>query len=109
MGRPERPRPGCAVNGNRKPRICDNRKLHTSGEDVSGGADILPVMPVGRFGLDAGSGSTGVLANTHRWSAGMRYRSLTPAVGLVPGGRVTHLLRSEIRDDHRQCFRMRYP
>ena len=54
------------VNGNRKPHICGNRTLHTSGEDVSGGADILPVMPVGRVGLDAGSGATGVLANTHR-------------------------------------------
>ena len=43
-----------------------NRKLHTPGEDVSGGADILPVMPVGRVGLDAGSGATGVLANTRR-------------------------------------------
>ena len=58
-----------AVNGNRKPRICGNRKLHTSGEDVSGGADILPVMPVGRFGLDAGSGATGVLAKTRREAA----------------------------------------
>ena len=27
-----------------------------------------------------------------------RCRSLTPSVGLVPGGRVTHLLHSEIRD-----------
>ena len=57
------------VNGNRKPHICGNRKLHTSGEDVSGGADILPVMPVGRVGLDAGSGATGVLANTRRDAA----------------------------------------
>ena len=57
------------VNGNRNPHICGNRKLHTSGEDVSGGADILPVMPVGRFGLDAGSGATGVLANTRREAA----------------------------------------
>ena len=57
------------VNGNRKPHICGNRKLHTSGEDVSGGADILPVMPVGRVGLDAGSGATGVLANTRREAA----------------------------------------
>ena len=57
------------VNGNRKPHICGNRKLHTPGEDVSGGADILPVMPVGRFGLDAGSGATGVLANTRREAA----------------------------------------
>ena len=56
-------------NGNRKPHICGNRKLHTSGEDVSGGADILPVMPVGRVGLDAGSGATGVLANTRREAA----------------------------------------
>ena len=54
------------VNGNRKPHICGNRTLHTPGEDVSGGADILPVMPVGRVGLDAGSGATGVLANTRR-------------------------------------------
>ena len=57
------------VNGNRKPHIYGNRKLHTSGEDVSGGADILPVMPVGRVGLDAGSGATGVLANTRREAA----------------------------------------
>ena len=57
------------VNGNRNPHICGNRKLHTSGEDVSGGADILPVMLVGRFGLDAGSGATGVLANTRREAA----------------------------------------
>ena len=57
---------GQGVNGNRKPHICGNRKLHTPGEDVSGGADILPVMPVGRVGLDAGSGATGVLANTRR-------------------------------------------
>ncbi len=57
------------VNGNRKPHICGNRKLHTPGEDVSGGADILPVMPVGRVGLDAGSGATGVLANTRREAA----------------------------------------
>ena len=57
------------VNGNRKPHICGNRKLHTSGENVSGGADILPVMPVGRVGLDAGSGATGVLANTRREAA----------------------------------------
>ena len=57
---------GDGVNGNRKPHICGNRKPHTPGEDVSGGADILPVMPVGRFGLDAGSGATGVLANTRR-------------------------------------------
>ena len=57
------------VNGNRKPHICGNRKLHTSGEDVSGGADILPVMPVGRVELDAGSGATGVLANTRREAA----------------------------------------
>ena len=57
------------VNGNRKPHICGNRKLHTSGEDVSGGADMLPVMPVGRVGLDAGSGATGVLANTRREAA----------------------------------------
>ena len=57
------------VNGNRKPHICGNRKLHTSGEDVLGGADILPVMPVGRVGLDAGSGATGVLANTRREAA----------------------------------------
>ena len=42
---------------------------HTSGEDVSGGADILPVMPVGRVGLDAGSEATGVLANTRREAA----------------------------------------
>ena len=60
---------GGRVNGNRKPHICGNRKLHTPGEDVSGGADILPVMPVGRFGLDAGSGATGVLANTRREAA----------------------------------------
>ena len=39
------------------------------GEDVSAGADILPVMPVGRVGLDAGSGATGVLANTRRDAA----------------------------------------
>ena len=39
------------------------------GEDVSAGADILPVMPVGRVGLDAGSGATGVLANTRREAA----------------------------------------
>ena len=32
-------------------------------------ADILPVMPVGRFGLDAGSGATGVLVNTRREAA----------------------------------------
>ena len=57
------------VNGNRKPHICGNRKLRTSGEDVSAGADILPVMPVGRVGLDAGSGATGVLANTRREAA----------------------------------------
>ena len=57
------------VNGNRNPHICGNRKLHTSGEDVSDGADILPVMLVGRFGLDAGSGATGVLANTRREAA----------------------------------------
>ena len=57
------------VNGNRKPHICGNQKLHTSGEDVSDGADILPVMPVGRVGLDAGSGATGVLANTRREAA----------------------------------------
>ena len=30
-----------------------------------------------------------------------RCRLLTPAVGLVPGGRMSHLLRSEIRNDHR--------
>ena len=60
------------VNGNRKPHICGNRKLHTPREDVSGGADILPVMPVGRFGLDAGSGATGVLANTRREAAERR-------------------------------------
>ena len=66
--RPEAVRNGL-VNGNRKPHICGNRKLHTSGEDVSGGADILPVMPVGRVGLDAGSGATGVLANTRREAA----------------------------------------
>ena len=60
---------GLGVNGNRKPHICGNRKLHTPGEDVSGGADILPVMPVGRVGLDAGSGATGVLANTRREAA----------------------------------------
>ena len=60
---------GLAVNGNRKPHICGNRKLHTSGEDVSAGADILPVMPVGRVELDAGSGATGVLANTRREAA----------------------------------------
>ena len=57
------------VNGNRKPHICGNRKLHTPGEDVSGGADILPVMPVGRVGLDAGSGATGVQPNTRREAA----------------------------------------
>ena len=51
------------------PGVNGNRKLHTSGEDVSGGADILPVMPVGRFRLDAGSGATGVLANTRREAA----------------------------------------
>ena len=39
------------------------------GEDVSAGADILPVMPVGCVGLDAGSGATGVLANTRRDAA----------------------------------------
>ena len=61
--------PAAFVNGNRKPHICGNRKLHTPGEDVSGGADILPVMPVGRVGLDAGSGATGVLANTRREAA----------------------------------------
>ena len=58
-----------SVNGNRKPHICGNRKLHTPGEDVSGGADILPVMPVGRVGLDAGSGATGVQPNTRREAA----------------------------------------
>ena len=64
-------RPGLAGagNGNRKPHICGNRKLHTPGEDVSGGADILPVMPVGRVGLDAGSGATGVQPNTRREAA----------------------------------------
>ena len=30
------------VNGNRNPHICGNRKLHTSGEDVSGGAGHSP-------------------------------------------------------------------
>ena len=30
-----------------------------------------------------------------------RCQSLTPAVGLVPGGRVSHLLHSEISEDHR--------
>ena len=58
-----------AVNGNRKPHICGNRKLHTSGRYISGGADVLPLMLVGRFGLDAGSGATGVLANTRREAA----------------------------------------
>ena len=67
-GRRREPLRAC-VNGNRKPHICGNRKLHTSGEDVSAGADILPVMPVGRVGLDAGSGATGVLANTRREAA----------------------------------------
>ena len=38
-----------SVNGNRKPHICGNRNLHTSGEDVSGGADILPVTPDGKL------------------------------------------------------------
>ena len=57
------------VNGNRKPHICGNRKLHTSGRYISGGADVLPLMLVGRFGLDAGSGATGVLANTRREAA----------------------------------------
>ena len=52
---------GVAVNG--------NRKLHTSGRYISGGADVLPLMPVGRFGLDAGSGATGVLAKTRREAA----------------------------------------
>ena len=47
-----------------------NRKLHASGEDVSGGADVLPLMPIGRVGLDAGSGATGVLANTRRETSG---------------------------------------
>ena len=66
LGRQQQPNP---VNGNRKPHICGNRKLHTPGEDVSGGADILPVMPVGRVGLDAGSGATGVQPNTRREAA----------------------------------------
>ena len=57
------------VNGNRKPHICGNRKLHTSGRYISGGADVLPLMLIGRFGLDAGSGATGVLANTRREAA----------------------------------------
>ena len=65
----KRARRSNGVNGNRKPHIYGNRKLHTSGEDVSGGADILPVMPVGRVGLDAGSGATGVLVKTRRDAA----------------------------------------
>ena len=36
------------------------RKLHTSGRDVSVSADVLPLMPPKRFGLDAGSGASGV-------------------------------------------------
>ena len=66
---PRRVHSSMSVNGNRKPHICGNRKLHTSGRYISGGADVLPLMLVGRFGLDAGSGATGVLANTRREAA----------------------------------------
>ena len=62
-------RASCASASHWRPDVNGNRKPHTSGEDVSGGADILPVMPVGRFGLDAGSGATGVLAKTRREAA----------------------------------------
>ena len=51
-------------------RLRDVVRVRLAGrEDVSAGADILPVMPVGRVGLDAGSGATGVLANTRRDAA----------------------------------------
>ena len=44
-GQPRRNKRGAeiVVNG--------NRKLHTPGRYISGGADVLPLMPVGRFGL----------------------------------------------------------
>ena len=57
-----------------------DRKLHTSGRELSGGADVLPLMPSGRVGLDAGSGATGVLANTRRDARGAESHD-------APGGR----------------------
>ena len=54
----------------RRVGVNGNRKLHTSGRELSGGADVLPLMPTGRVGLDAGSGATGVLPNTRRDAAG---------------------------------------
>ena len=39
---------------------CSKRNLHTSKRDVSASADVLPLIPVGRFGPDAGNGVTGV-------------------------------------------------
>ena len=51
---------------------------------MSGEADVLPLMPTGRVGLDAGSGATGVLANTRRVAS-------DPAVTL----RLPHAVRSD--------------
>ena len=41
-----------------------NRKLHTSGRELSGGGDVLPLMPTGRVGLDAGRSAPGVQPDT---------------------------------------------
>ena len=41
---------------------------------------MLPLMPTGRVGLDAGSGATGVLANTRRDARGAESHD-------APGGR----------------------
>ena len=57
---------------------------------MSGGGDVLPLMPVGRFGLDAGSGATGVLAKT-------RCEAAQPAVTV----RLPHAVRSDA--DRSQC------
>ena len=58
------------TNPQDRERINGNRKLHMLGRDMSGGGDVVPLMPTGRIGLDAGSGSTGVQPNTRREAAG---------------------------------------